>query len=231
MIYLLYLFDLSLSQTYIRQIPETNFPKAQNITLAPLHYLFTKNFIPSPPETRAFKDLEIPEGERGRAKEFYIRPNRKPLYSLQVECLIVISRALHLYKERNSLTYNFQDTEDKSSYWSFTIPSSVPKPVGFDLKQYTSLELARYIKPRLQNWIKASGLHTNIKEDTTEVKAEPFYIDLWEIIDKEEIRILDWRFVKEERKPLDWYIETFKNVSQQKTNKKSGQKRKYSSNT
>ena len=152
------------------------------------------------------------------------------MYSLQVECLIVISRALHLYKERNSLTYNFQDTEDKWSYWSFTIPSSVPKPVGFNLKQYTSLELARYIKPRLQVWIKAGGFHPNNKEDRTEVRAEPFYIDLWEIIDKEEVRILDWRFVKKERKPLDWYIETFKNVSQQKTNKKSGQKRKYSSN-
>ena len=59
----------------------------------------------------------------------------------------------------------------------------------------------------------------------------PFYIDLWEVIDKEEVRILDWRFVKEVKEtPLDWYFPRIKDVSQQETNKKSGQKRKRSSN-
>jgi hypothetical protein len=95
---------------------------------------------------------------------------------------------------------------------------------------FSCVELARYIKPRLQNWIKAGGFHLYIKEKGlkgSEEQAEPFYIDLWEIIDKKEVRILDWRFVKKEVTPLDWYIETLKNVSQQQTNKK----RKYSSNT
>jgi hypothetical protein len=146
--------------------------------------------------------LELPEKETAgeniasirRARNIYIKPSRRPLYSLQVECLIIISRALDLYKGGTSLTYNFQDIEDKSTYWSFTIPSSVAQPIGFNLRQYTWLELARYIKPRLQNWIKAGGFHLYIKEKglkRSEEQAEPFYIDLWEIIDEKEVKILD----------------------------------------
>ncbi len=104
--------------------PATIFPQVQKVKVAPLHYLFTKNFIPSQPETRAFKILELPEEEIAgeniasirRARNLYIKPSRRPLYSLQVECLIIISRALNLYKGGTSLTYNFQDTEDKSTY-------------------------------------------------------------------------------------------------------------------
>jgi hypothetical protein len=213
----------------------------QEAKVGPIHYLFTKNFIPSQPETRVFKDLELPEEEIAgedlestrRARNLYIKPRIRPLYSLQVECLIVISRALHLYRGPTALTYNFQDTEDKDSYWEFTLPSTVPRPIGFNLREYTWLELARYIKPRLQNWIKSGGFHLYNKEkgwSGTESQAEPFYIDLWKIIDKEEVRILDWRFLKKEETSLDWYIETFRNVSQQKANKTSGQKRKRSSN-
>jgi hypothetical protein len=132
-----------------------------------IHYLFIRNFIPSPPETRAFKDLGLPEEEIAgediatirRARNLYIKPSKRPLYSLQVECLIIISRALHLYRGGTSFTYNFQDSESKDTYWTLTIPSSVPRPIGFNLRQYTWLELARYIKPRLQNWIKAGGFH------------------------------------------------------------------------
>ncbi len=209
--------------------------------MSPLHYLFTKKFIPSPSETRVFKDLELPEEEIAgediasirRARNRYIKPSRRPLYSLQVEGLIVISRALHLYKGGTSITYNIQDTEDKSAHWTFTIPSSVPRPIGFNLRRYTWLELARYIKPRLHNWIKTGGYHLYNKEEGwrgTEAKADPFYIDLWEIIERQEIRTLDWRFVKKKVITLDWYSATFKDVSQQETNKKSGQKRKRSSN-
>jgi hypothetical protein len=123
--------------------------------VGPIHYTFTKNFIPSQPETRAFQDLELPEEEKAgkgiasirRARNLYIKPSRRPLHSLQVECLILISRALHLYRGGNLLTYNFQDAEDKDTYWTFTIPSSVPRPIGFSLRQYTWLELTRYIKP------------------------------------------------------------------------------------
>jgi len=35
---------------------------------------------------------------------------------------------------------------------------------------------------------------------------------------------------KEKETPLDWYFQPIKDVSQQETNKKSGQKRKRSSN-
>ncbi len=186
--------------------------------------------------------MEIPEEERAgeniasirRARNLYIKPSRRPLYSLQVECLIIISRALHLYKGGTSLTYNFEDTEDNGAHWSFTLPSSAPRPIGFNLRPHSWLEIVRYIKPRLQNWIKAGGYHLYHKEKGwigTEEVAYPFYIDLWEIIDKEEVRILDWRFVKkEEETPLDWYSATFKDVSQQETDQKSGQKRKCSSN-
>jgi hypothetical protein len=208
-----------------------------------IHYIFTKNFIPSQPETRAFKDLELPVEEKAgedlasirKARNLYIKPSRRPLFSLQVECLIVISRALHLYKGGTSLTYNFQDAEERDTYWTFTISSSVPRPIGFNLRQYSWLELARYISPRLQNWIKAGGYHLyqNQKEKGwtgTEAVAYPFYIDLWEVIDREEIRILDWRFIQKEVNQQDYYFKPIKDVSQQETNKKSGQKRKRSSN-
>jgi hypothetical protein len=98
------------------------------------------------------------------------------------------------------------------------------------------LEIARFIKPRLQNWIKAGGYQAYQSQRLrgwtgSEEVAYPFYIDLWEVIDKEEVRILDWRFVKEVKEtPLDWYFQPIKDVSQQETNKKSGQKRKRSSN-
>ncbi len=103
----------------------------------------------------------------------------------------------------------------------------------FNLRQYTCLELARYIKPRLQNWIKSGGFHLYNKHKGwrgSEEEAVPFYIDFWEEIEKKEIRILDWRFVKKEETPLDRYFETIKDVCKQETNKKLGQKRKRSSN-
>lgn len=223
-----------------QQLPITT--QHQENKVGPLHYLFTNNFIQSPSETRTFKDFELPEEEIAgediesirRARLLYCKPSRRPLYSLQVECLIVISRALHSYKGGTSLTYNFEDTEDKGSYWTFFLPSTVPRPIGFNLRPYTWLELARYIKPRLQNWIKAGGFHLYNKEDKwrgAEARADPFYIDLWDVIDKKEIRILDWSFDNKEVTPLDWYSETLKDVSQQKTNKKSRQKRKCSSIT
>jgi hypothetical protein len=192
--------------------------------------IITKESIPNQPETRAFKDLELPEGEIVgedtesilRARNLYIKPRKRPLYTLQVECLIIISRALHLYKEQTSLTYNFQDSEDKGTYWSFTLPTTVPRPIGFNLREYTWLEIARYLRPRLQNWIKAGGFHLyqrNKRNIETEELAEPFFIDLWGIIEEKETRI------------LDWYRPRFKDVSQQETNKESGQKRKCSSIT
>ncbi len=209
-----------------------------------IHYLFRKKSIPSPPETRALQNLETSEEEKAgediaskrRARNLYIKPSKRPLYRLQVECLIVISRALHLYKGGTSLIYHFEDTEDKGSYWSFTLLSTAHRSIGFNLKPYSWLEIVRYIKPRLQTWIKAGGYHLYQCQKEkgwtgTEAVAYPLYIDLWEVISKEEVRILDWRFVKkEEETPLDWYSATFKDVSQQETDKKSGQKRKRSSN-
>jgi hypothetical protein len=120
---------------------------------------------------------------------------------------------------------------------SFTLPSTAHRPIGFNLRPYSWLEIARYIKPRLQNWIKAGGYHSYQSQREknwtgTEAAAYPFYIDLWEVIDKEKVRILDWRFVKkEEETPLDWYFKPIKDVCQQETNKKSGKTRKRSSNT
>jgi hypothetical protein len=209
-----------------------------------IHYLFTKKFIPSPSKTRALQNIDIPEEERGgediaskrRARNQYIKPSKRPLYSLQVEYLFVISRALHLCKGGTSLTYHFEDTEDKGSYWSFTLPSTIHRPIGFNLRPYSWLEIARYIKHRLQIWIKAGGYHSYQSQRKkgwtgTEELAYPLYIDLWEVIDKEEVRILDWRFMeKEEETPLDWYFKPIKDVCQQETNKKSGQKRKLSLN-
>jgi hypothetical protein len=165
--------------------------------------VISKNTILNQPESRAFKELELPEGELvgedlesiTKVRNLYIKPSRRPLYSLQVECLIVISRALHLYRRPTSLTYNFQDSEDKRTYWSFTLPTTAPRPIGFNLRQYTWLEIARYLKPRLQNWIKAGGFHLyqrNKGNRETEAQAEPFYIDLWDLIDKKEVRLLDW---------------------------------------
>jgi hypothetical protein len=92
--------------------------------VGPIHYTFTKNFIPSQQKTRDFKDLELPKEEKAgkniasirRARNLYIKPSRRPLYSQQVECLIVISRALHLYRGETSLTFNFQDAKDKETY-------------------------------------------------------------------------------------------------------------------
>jgi hypothetical protein len=126
--------------------------------VGPIHYLFRKKFIPSPSETRALQNIELPEEERAgedlaskrRVRIKYTKPSKRPLYSLQVECLIIISKALHLYKGGTSLTYNFEDTEDKGSYWSFTLPSTSHRPIGFNLRPYSWLEIARYIKPRLQ---------------------------------------------------------------------------------
>jgi hypothetical protein len=209
--------------------------------VGPIHYLFRKKFIPSPSETRALQNIEIPEEERAgediaskrRVRNKYIKPSKRPLYSLQVECLIVISRALHLYKGGTSLTYHFKE---KGSYWSFTLPSTAHRPIGFNLRPYSWLEIARYIKPRPQNWIKAGGYHSYQSQREkgwtgTEEVAYPFYIDLWEVINKEEVRIRDWRFVKKEKEtPLDWCFKPIKDVCQQETNKKSGQKRKRSSN-
>jgi hypothetical protein len=68
--------------------------------------------------------LEVPEEDKAgedlasirRARNLYIKPRKRPLYSLQVECLIIISRALYLYRGGTSLTYNFQETEDKETY-------------------------------------------------------------------------------------------------------------------
>jgi hypothetical protein len=118
--------------------------------VGPIHYLFRKKFIPSPPETRALQNTEIPEEEKAgediaskrRVRNKYIKPSKRPLYSLQVECLIIISRALHLYKGGTSLTYHFEDSEDKGSYWSFTLPSTAHRPIGFNLRPYSWLEIA-----------------------------------------------------------------------------------------
>jgi hypothetical protein len=198
--------------------------------VGPIHYLFTKKFIPSQPVTRALQNIEIPEEERAGediaskrgVRNQYTKPSKRPLYSLQVDCLIVISRALHLYKGGTSLTSHL-----------FTLSSTAHRPIGFNLRPYSWLEIVRYIKPRLQNWIKAGGYHSYLSQREkgwtgTEEVAYPFYIDLWEVIDKEEVRILDWRFVKkEEETPLDWYFKPIKDVCQQETNKKSGQKRKH----
>jgi hypothetical protein len=35
----------------------------QEVKVGPLHYLFTKNFIPNQPETRVLRDLELTEEE------------------------------------------------------------------------------------------------------------------------------------------------------------------------
>jgi hypothetical protein len=79
-----------------------------------------------------------------RARNLHITPEVRQLYKLQVECLIVISRELHRHKGPTALTYYIQDPKEENL-------SHTPRPVGFDLTQYTQLQLARYIKPRIKN--------------------------------------------------------------------------------
>jgi hypothetical protein len=61
------------------------------------------DYSPRQEYSGAFEEVDIPEEQklkenrqnRGKVLEIYIRPSRRPLYSLQVQCLVDILRNNH----------------------------------------------------------------------------------------------------------------------------------------
>ena len=76
-------------------------------------------------------------------------PPRRPLYSLQILCLIAISMNNHPKEEIYTLGYTFKDPER-----IINISDPYPRPIGLNLQPYTELQLARYIKLRYLDWEK-----------------------------------------------------------------------------
>jgi hypothetical protein len=56
------------------------------------------------------KDIEGKVNQR-KVLDLYTKPSRRPLYSLQVLCLITISRNNHTKGEIYTLDYTFKDPE------------------------------------------------------------------------------------------------------------------------
>lgn len=148
------------------------------------------------------KDIE---GNINRRKvlDLYSKPSRRPIYSLQVLCLIVISRTNHPQEEINSLDFTFKDPER-----IIQISDPYPRPIGFNLQPYTILQLERYIKPRYLDWVKAGGYR--LYKERKGWLEDPFYIDLWKVVEEKENRLLetDTRIIKD--------------VCQQETNQEPG---------
>ncbi len=145
------------------------------------------------------------EGKVNRRKvlELYTKPSRRPLYSLQVLCLIAISRNKHPKGEIYILDYTFKDPERM-----INISDPYPRPIGLNLQPYTELLLARYIKQRNLDWVKSGGYH--LYQERKGWLADPFYIDLWKVIELKESRLLESD------------TETLQNVCQQETNQEPG---------
>ncbi len=82
-----------------------------------------------------------------------------------------------------------------------------------NLQPYTEIQLARYIEPRYLDWVKAGGffLYQQRKGWLAAVGiGEPFYIDIWKVIEDKESRLLQ----------TDTSIN--QDVNQQETNQKPG---------
>ena len=88
------------------------------------------------------------------------------------------------------------------------IQDPYPRPIGFNLQPFTELQLERYIKPRYQDWVKAEGYRLYLERKGW--LEDPFYIDLWKVIEEKENRLL----------VTDTSV--IKNVCQQETNQEPG---------
>jgi hypothetical protein len=96
------------------------------------------DYSPKQEYSGAFEEVEIPEEQklkenrqnRGKVLEIYIRPSRRPLYSLQVQCLVAISRYNHPKEQIYTLFYNFKQPESEEYYWNINISDPYPRPIG-----------------------------------------------------------------------------------------------------
>ena len=140
---------------------------------------------------------------RRKLLELYSTATRRPLCSLQILCLIAISRNNHPEEQIYTLNFAIKDPER-----IIQIQDPYPRPIGFNLQPVTELQLERYIKPRYQDWVKAGGYRLNLERKGW--LEDPFYIDLWKVIEEKENRIL----------VTDTSV--IKNVCQQETNQEPG---------
>ncbi len=133
------------------------------------------DYSPSHEYSSAFGEVDIPEGKKLKEKQvntgkvlrwgpkviegkvsrrkvlnLYTKSSRRPLYSLQVLCMIAISRKNHPKEEIYTLDYTFKDPD-----LIMQILDPYPRPIGFNLQPYTGLQLERYIKPRYLDWVRA----------------------------------------------------------------------------
>lgn len=132
--------------------------------------------------------------KRRKVLELYTKPPRRQLYSLQVLCLIAISRNNHPEEEIYTIFYNFKHPGSEEYYWKVNISDPYPRPINLNLQPYTDLQIARYIKPRFIDWVKAGGYNLYIQRKgwvTAKGAGEPFYIDLWKVIEEKESRLLE----------------------------------------
>lgn len=114
-----------------------------------IHHMFKQNYIKTPTNSVVFGDSDVPEEEfvkeedniekKSKARQLYTKPTIRPLYSIQVECLIVISKVAHLSKQPISLIYTFNDQIRKRTYYKYILSKSIPLPLGFKLRWYTNL--------------------------------------------------------------------------------------------
>jgi hypothetical protein len=140
---------------------------------------------------------------RRKVLELYTKLTRRPIYSLQILCLIAISRNNHPEEQIYTLDYTFKDPER-----IIKIQDPYPRPIGFNLHPYTELQLEKYIKPRYQAWVKAGGYRLYLERKGW--LEDPFYIDLWKVIEGKENRLL----------VTDTSV--IQNVCQQETNQEPG---------
>jgi hypothetical protein len=140
---------------------------------------------------------------RRKVLELYSTATRRPLYSLQILCLIAISRNNHPQEQIYTLNFTIKDPER-----IIQIQDPYPRPIGFNLQPVTELQLERYIKPRYQDWVKAGGYRLYLERKGW--LEDPFYIDLWKVIEEKENRLL----------VTDTSV--IKNVCQQETNQEPG---------
>ena len=120
---------------------------------------------------------------RRKVLELYTKPTRRPLYSLQILCLISISRNNHPEEQIYTLYFAIKDPER-----IIHIQDPYPRPIGFNLQLFTDLQLERYIKPRYQDWVKAGGYRLYLERKGW--LEDPFYIDFWKVIEEKENRLL-----------------------------------------
>ncbi len=140
---------------------------------------------------------------RRKVLELYSTATRRPVYSLQILCLIAISRNNHPEEQIYTLNLTIKDPER-----IIQIQDPYPRPIGFNLQLFTELQLERYIKPRYQDWVKAGGYRLYLERKGW--LENPFYIDIWKVIEEKENRLL----------VTD--TSEIKNVYQQETNQESG---------